>query len=158
MDTDRLCQTGATTVDCDPRMRLHSRRDRAWWCPIGSVARSVVEPKSKHAESSPVPSRAVLQPLPAASGRLCVTPGHCNGLDEHGHCRAAHAGNRSAVQVVNGRRPTLDSLSYVCSSSKTGSQYCDAVTAGCDPQQTLAGLFCCVAQHSSLHARVRSST
>jgi len=45
-------------------------------------------------------------------------------------------GNWSAVQVVNGRRPTLDSLSYVCSSSRTGSQYCGAVTAGCDPQPT----------------------
>jgi len=70
MDTDRLCQTGAITVDREPPMRLSSRGDRAWWYPIGLGARSAVEAKSNHARSSPVPSRAVLQPLPAASGRL----------------------------------------------------------------------------------------
>ena len=48
MDTDRLCQTGATTVDHDQPLRLlHCRHDREWPCPIALVvalAGTVTEP------------------------------------------------------------------------------------------------------------------
>src|SRR6516165_8474531 len=53
-DMNRLCQTGATTVDHDQPMRLRCRGDRVWLCPTGPVApRFTVEPKSIHATSRP---------------------------------------------------------------------------------------------------------
>src|SRR5262249_16308440 len=38
MDTDQLCQSGATTVDRDQPTLLCCHRDRAWPYPIGLVA------------------------------------------------------------------------------------------------------------------------
>jgi hypothetical protein len=63
--------------------------------------------------------------------------------------------------AIRGRQHTISDwrLPSLCPlSEEKANVYCGAIIAGFDPQQTLGGLFCCAAQHSSLYARARSST
>src|SRR3974390_2772810 len=70
-DTDRLCQTGATTVDHDRLMRLRCRHDRAWPCPTGLVVATNLAPKSiQKAGAARCHIRAVFQSSPAKQS-LC---------------------------------------------------------------------------------------
>ena len=70
MDTDRLCHTGATTVEHDQPMRLRCPCDRAWPCPIGPVVRSAVEPKVNMLEPPGVHKAGRFYTLPGRKAHL----------------------------------------------------------------------------------------
>src|SRR6516164_5661629 len=82
--------------------------------------------------------RNLVSTFPQRLPPLLLTTAACGGLRSAPDCRPRRA---------------LLHLSY-----SYATPFGPAILVTQGPQQTLAGLFCCAAQHSSLHARVRSST